>query len=335
MEKSRWMSAVLVAAGVYNLIWGSWVVFFPGSLFQFFEMEPVNHAVVWQALGMVVGVYGVGYLIASRNPLQHWPIVLVGLLGKFFGPIGFLYAWRSGQLPLHFGLVNVFNDLIWLIPFAMILYQAFRWHSDRGRAELVPGLQDLLRQSRSHRGHSIDALSHEKPTMVVFLRHSGCTFCRRVMADLSDVRAELDAMPIHVVVVHMGSPMDGTTILAKYKVEYWHHISDPFCVIYRGFGLQRGRFSQLFSWKVLCRGVLHGLFGGHGMGKLEGDSFFLPGVFVVSRGQVAFGQPAEDAAQRPDFVSIAKRAVEIGRAPATAYNSQPHHSQQSCSLETV
>jgi hypothetical protein len=34
-------------------------------------------------------------------------------------------------------------------------------------------------------------------------------------------------------------------------------------------------------------------------------------------------------------VSIAKRAVEIGRAPATAYNSQPHHSQQSCSLETV
>ncbi|MBL8890828.1 MAG: hypothetical protein JNL67_12685 [Planctomycetaceae bacterium] len=316
MEKSRWMSAVLVAAGLYNLVWGAWVVFFPASMFQILGLPLVNYPAVWQAVGMIVGVYGLGYLIAARNPVAHWPIVLVGFLGKFFGPVGFLYAWGSGQLPLAFGVINVFNDLIWLGPFGAILYQAFRWHSERGRAVFVPELSQLLRQSRSHRGHSLESLSFEKPTMVVFLRHSGCTFCRRVMADLGDVRSELDALPIHVVVVHMGSPMDGTTILSKYNVEYWHHISDPFCVIYRGFGLQRGRFGQLFSWRVLWRGIRHGIFGGHGVGKLEGDSFFLPGVFVVSRGEVVFGQPAEDATQRPDFVAIAKRASELGRSAA-------------------
>lgn len=336
MEKSPWMSAVLVAAGVYNLVWGCWVVLFPDSLFHMVNVEPVNHPVVWQALGMVVGVYGIGYLIAARDPLRHWPIVLVGLLGKVLGPIGFLQAFWTGQLPLQFGWVNLFNDIVWWFPFAAILYHSFRWHSERGRAELVPGITEVLRCSRSHRGHSLEALSHQKPTMVVFLRHSGCTFCRRVMSDLGEVRHELDALPVHVVVVHMGSPMDGTTILAKYNVEYWHHISDPFCVIYRGFGLQRGKFGQLFSGKVLWRGLLYGLFGGHGIGKLEGDSFFLPGVFVIHRGNIVFGQPADDATQRPDFVAIAKLAADFGqvhegevREPRAVGNSV------GCSLEAV
>ena len=336
MEKSRWMSAVLIAAGLYNLVWGGWVVLFPSSLFQTLGMEPLNHPPIVQALGMVVGVYGLGYVLAAHDPLRHWPIVLVGLLGKLFGPIGFVYAWSIGQVPLSFAWVNVFNDLIWWIPFAAILYHSFRWHSDKGRAELVPSLGQLLQRSRSHRGHSLEALSYQKPTMVVFLRHSGCTFCRRVMADLGDVRHEIDQLPVHVVVVHMGSPMDGTTILAKYNVEYWHHISDPFCVIYRGFGLQRGKFGQLFSWKVLWHGVVHGLFGGHGLGKLEGDSFFLPGVFVIRNGQIVFGQPADDATQRPDFVAIAKQVAELGsdRGSGTL-NSLPPSSSVGCSLETV
>lgn len=335
MDKSRWMSATLVAAGVYNLLWGAWVILFPQSAFRWAGLTDINHAPVWQSVGMIVGVYGVGYLIAASNPLRHWPIVLVGLLGKVLGPIGMAYYLFSGQFPWSFALICLFNDLIWWIPFAMILYQAFRWHSERGRYEMVPGWPQLLRESRSQRGQSLAALSAERPTMVVFLRHSGCTFCRRVMADLGEVRQQLNAMPLHVVVVHMGSPLDGTTILAKYEVEYWHHISDPFCIIYRGFGLQRGRFGQLFSWKVLLRGLTYGLIGGHGIGKLEGDSFFLPGVFVLHHSQVIIGQPAEDATQRPDFVAIAKQALELsaGVGPNPAYVDA--RSGAGCTLETV
>ena len=32
--KSRWMKVVLSAAGVYNLVWGAWVILFPPALFQ-------------------------------------------------------------------------------------------------------------------------------------------------------------------------------------------------------------------------------------------------------------------------------------------------------------
>ena len=47
-------------------------------------------------VGMIVGVYGIGYIIASARPLVHWPIILVGFLGKIFGPIGFTKALIEG-----------------------------------------------------------------------------------------------------------------------------------------------------------------------------------------------------------------------------------------------
>ena len=62
------------------------------------------------------------------DPLRHWPIVLVGLLGKVLGPIGFLHAAVTGTLPWRFGVVNIFNDLIWWVPFSLLLLAAGkRW----------------------------------------------------------------------------------------------------------------------------------------------------------------------------------------------------------------
>jgi len=54
----------------------------------------------------------------------HWSIVLVWLLGKVFGLIGFLVALLRGTFPPLFGLTILTNDLLWWIPFAMILRDA-------------------------------------------------------------------------------------------------------------------------------------------------------------------------------------------------------------------
>ncbi len=121
-----WMSKILIAAGLYNLIYGAWVVLFPQSAFTLLEMEPPRYLFLWQCIGMIVGVYGVGYLAAARDPLRHWPIVLVGFLGKIFGPIGFIQTVLAGDIPWSFGIMIIFNDLIWWIPFAGILLAAAR-----------------------------------------------------------------------------------------------------------------------------------------------------------------------------------------------------------------
>lgn len=124
--RPRWMKPVLFVAGVYNIAWGALVVLFPLTLFRWLGMAEPNYPQIWQCVGMVVGVYGVGYMIAATDPVRHWPIVLVGLLGKLFGPVGFIRAAWSGELPWAFGVVNITNDLIWLVPFTLILVHAFK-----------------------------------------------------------------------------------------------------------------------------------------------------------------------------------------------------------------
>ena len=58
-------------------------------------------------------------------------MVLVGLLGKVFGPIGFLSAVVGGTLPLSFGLTILTNDVIWWLPFALILLRAYQSNKTR------------------------------------------------------------------------------------------------------------------------------------------------------------------------------------------------------------
>jgi len=120
------MRHALTLAGLYNLLFGAWVVIWPSSIFSWLGMEQPTYLFLWQCIGMIVGVYGIGYLVAAGDPLRHWPIVLVGFLGKIFGPIGFLQTAMMGDIPWSFGFVIIFNDLIWWIPFGAILFNAWR-----------------------------------------------------------------------------------------------------------------------------------------------------------------------------------------------------------------
>ncbi len=118
-------SLTLKVAGIYNLVWGALVILFPLQFFKLFEMEVPRYPQIWQCVGMIVGVYGIGYWVAAKDPNRHWPIVLVGFLGKIFGPIGFLENLINGNFPLSFGINIIFNDIIWWLPFGLLLKQAY------------------------------------------------------------------------------------------------------------------------------------------------------------------------------------------------------------------
>ena len=115
------MEITLRLAAVYNVLWGMVAVLFLVQCFEFCGMQVPLYPQLWQCIGMIVGVYGVGYWLAADNPMVHWPIVLVGFMGKVFGPIGFSMALINEEFPLKFGLNIIFNDLIWWIPFFLIL----------------------------------------------------------------------------------------------------------------------------------------------------------------------------------------------------------------------
>lgn len=115
----------LKIAALYNILWGALIIFFPHALFDFAGLPRMNYPGVWQCVGMIVGVYGIGYWIAASDPQRHWPIVLVGFLGKIFGPIGFIQALYLGVFNLKFGLTIITNDLVWWVPFFLILKQSY------------------------------------------------------------------------------------------------------------------------------------------------------------------------------------------------------------------
>jgi small multidrug resistance pump len=118
------MKLTLRLAAIYNLLWGAWVVLFPNHFFELVGMEPLNQPMVWQGMGMVIGVYGLGYWWAANDPITHWPIVAVGMLGKLLGPLGFFFNFLTGAVPFGFFYTLITNDFIWWIPFFIILKRA-------------------------------------------------------------------------------------------------------------------------------------------------------------------------------------------------------------------
>ncbi|MEM9588373.1 MAG: peroxiredoxin-like family protein [Planctomycetota bacterium] len=299
-----WMRTTLFLAAAYNLLWGAWVILRPGDFFQFAGIEPPRYLGIWQCVGMIVGVYGVGYAIAARDPIRHWPITLVGFLGKIFGPIGFLFGLLStspgdpGRLPLSWGLTIITNDLIWWLPFAAILYAAFRHHSAPPETERLT-VQEANQTFRSQHGKTLAELSEGRLCLVLFLRHSGCTFCREALADMSKARAELAQEGVMPVLVHMGQNDDqAQQFFDSYDLGDLDRISDPDCQLYRAYDLQRGTFWQVMGPAVWWPGA-KAFFGGHFVGKLVGDGFQMAGMFTVRDGRVVREHRHETSADRP------------------------------------
>ncbi|TWT95488.1 SelL-related redox protein [Neorhodopirellula pilleata] len=306
----RWMSLTLCAAAAYNLIWGTWVILRPGDLFGWTGMEPPLYPGIWQCVGMIVGVYGIGYGIAATDPTRHWPIVLVGFLGKVLGPIGMVHnvltipPGTPGRLPASWLWLNVSNDLIWWLPFGAILYLTFKqWNLPT--SEVMMTIADANRKAVTQSGEDLSTLSQRSNLLVVFLRHSGCTFCREALADLAKNRNQIEAKAT-VVLVHMDDEDESTArYFAGYGLGDVARVSDPQCVLYRAYQLQRGSFGQLFGPSVWWKGFQAAILSRHAVGKLGGDGFQLGGSFLVRNDQIVRAYRNTTAADRPDYCELA------------------------------
>jgi len=295
-----WMQSALKLAGIYNILFGLWVIGWPGAWFRLSGMEPPKYLFLWQCIGMIVGVYGVGYLIAASAPLRHWPIVLVGFLGKVFGPIGFVWAASQGDLPWAAGWMNVFNDLIWLVPFAMILWAAACLRVGRPAVGDPMSLDVASKSFRLTTGETLDEASQKDLLAIVFLRHFGCTFTRQLLRNLEEMHERAEEKGARLVLVHMLQEGEEIEFVNTDGVG---RISDPRCDLYRAFGLGKGGFLELFGPKVWYRGAL-AFFRGCGVGMLKGDGLQMPGAFLYQNGKVIESQKAQSAADLPSVDAL-------------------------------
>ena len=298
-----WMRSVLLAAAVYNVVWGAAIILFPNALFDWTGMVRPLYPQLWQCVGMIVGVYGAAYGIASLDPVRHWPVVFAGLLGKVLGPIGFVSAVLDGVFPAVWGITILANDLAWWVPFFLILRHAYTSHMVEDDSDL-PELSDALEDAVTQSGASLAEVSDRSPILLIFLRHFGCTFCRETLADVVLHREELAASGSRIVLVHMSPDEEALNVLAASGLEDLDRVSDPDRVLYRAAGLRRGSLGELFGLRVWWRGFRAGLVDRNGIGFPSTDPFQMPGVFLIQDRKVVRAFQYVHAGERPNYAAL-------------------------------
>ncbi len=168
------------------------------------------------------------------------------------------------------------------------------------RAKMPP-----LDQFRTNTGESLEELTQAVPTLILFLRHSGCPFCRQTLADLSVNRRAIEESGCRIVLVHLDDEVSAASLTRAYHLEDLPRISDPEGRLYDTFGLRSAGAWQVMGPSVWWPGFKATLLEGHWPGVPRGDIFRLPGAFLVYRGVVLKAFRPENSAERTDFDSFA------------------------------
>ncbi len=162
-------------------------------------------------------------------------------------------------------------------------------------------------------GESLLDLSKQRPVLLVFLRHFGCSFCREAISDISKRQKKLVGEGITLVMVHMAiEEKTAVSFFKKYKLWPVQHILDPQKQLYAAFGLGRGTPQQLFGLMNWIRGFQAGVVEGHGFayhGEEMGDGFQMPGVFMLRDGKIIESFIHQNAWDRPDYDGLIDACV--------------------------
>ena len=127
-NRPRWARICLLAASLQCLVWGPFIIFAPvAAAFAYGFSRPPEDGFLWQGMGLVILLYGLGYSVAAVDPYRHYAVVLVGLLAKILGPVGMTWAVAQGQVSARVLLLIPIHDIIWWWPFAVIVLRGRRW----------------------------------------------------------------------------------------------------------------------------------------------------------------------------------------------------------------
>jgi len=125
------------------------------------------------------------------------------------------------------------------------------------------------------------------------------------MTEISKKRSSIIAKGTQLAFVHMSNEEQAGKFFASYGLEGAERVSDPQRRLYKLFKLVQGGLPQFLSWKILKRMFVAGVVNGHGLGKLAGDAFQMPGVFLIQDSRILRAFVHRTVADRPNYVEIA------------------------------
>jgi hypothetical protein len=147
-----------------------------------------------------------------------------------------------------------------------------------------------------------------RPTLVVFLRSFGCTFCREAMADVAAAKHAIHEAGATIAFVHGAPATDAAPWFAKYGLDGVMTVSDPTLAHYQAFGLGRTSPAALIDPRVWIRGAVCAL--SHGFGaQTPAMMVQRPGVFLVQGNRILAEYRHRTGADRPDYLALVRSAT--------------------------
>ena len=99
--------------------------------YKIIQMEKPTINFPMQLVGILVALFGLGYYLVAKNPVENRNVLLLGFLSKFLGScLGTGYV-VLGKIPWTFFLVFFFADIIYLPPFYIIMKRLYRLARER------------------------------------------------------------------------------------------------------------------------------------------------------------------------------------------------------------
>ncbi|WP_039947772.1 SelL-related redox protein [Leptospira fainei] len=140
-----------------------------------------------------------------------------------------------------------------------------------------------------------------KPSLLIFLRHLGCIFCRETVADLRLMAESMPAFP-PVLFIYPDMARDGEEFFQRFWPEA-SAIADPKTILFRLAELHDGGFLELAGpevWVSALRAVTKGNFYG-----VQGQHLLqMPGAFLVLKDRILWKHTYRHIGDHPDWTKL-------------------------------
>jgi len=141
----------------------------------------------------------------------------------------------------------------------------------------------------------------QAPTLLVFLRHFGCIFCRELVKDLKRMSTAQPQYP-PIIFFYQGTAAEGEAFFDNIWPEA-RAIDDVPKVYYDALGIERGGMKAMFGPEVWACGVRAAMKGNF-IGWKTGDPWTMPGMFLVDGDRIIWQHDFRHAGDHPDLTQI-------------------------------
>jgi thiol-disulfide isomerase/thioredoxin len=159
---------------------------------------------------------------------------------------------------------------------------------------------------RTESGASLLALAEASPVLLIFLRHFGCSFCRKAISDVAELGPELARRGVRPVFVHLGTPELAKNYFDYYGLSEVERVSDPEAAVYRlpVFAVPRKSVLGQVLNPVVWMGWLKGALFKHGIGMVRQDGQQMQGLFYLKGAKIVRRFVYKTIADEPDYLKM-------------------------------